>query len=115
MISTEKLDPLKRFYEEVFQQPMDEMMGWVLGNTYLGILEHSEVKGTSKEGPRIMFHLETPNVKEEFERISKISGAQVIKEPYQMDGWEGWIATLADPDGNYFQLMSPWEDVKKTA
>jgi len=21
----------------------------------------------------------------------------------------GWIATFADPDGNYFQLMSPWE------
>ncbi len=21
-----------------------------------------------------------------------------------------WIATLADPDGNYFQLMTPWED-----
>ena len=25
--------------------------------------------------------------------------------PYQIG--EGWIATLADPDGNYFQLMSP--------
>jgi predicted enzyme related to lactoylglutathione lyase len=21
----------------------------------------------------------------------------------------GWIATLADPDGNYFQLVSPME------
>jgi predicted enzyme related to lactoylglutathione lyase len=29
----------------------------------------------------------------------------VIKEPYEMEG--GWIATLADPDGNYFQLVSP--------
>jgi len=34
-------------------------------------------------------------------------GAVVVKEPYQMDGMPGWIATLADPDGNYFQLMSP--------
>lgn len=35
-------------------------------------------------------------------------GAESIKEPYEMEGVE--IATLADPDGNYFQLMSPWED-----
>jgi predicted enzyme related to lactoylglutathione lyase len=29
----------------------------------------------------------------------------VIAEPYAIG--EGWIATLADPDGNYFQLMTP--------
>jgi predicted enzyme related to lactoylglutathione lyase len=32
-------------------------------------------------------------------------GAIVIRAPYEMSG--GWIATLADPDGNYFQLVSP--------
>jgi predicted lactoylglutathione lyase len=34
-------------------------------------------------------------------------GAKVIKEPYQMG--DAWISTLADPDGNYFQLMTPWD------
>ena len=35
-------------------------------------------------------------------------GAKVIAEPYHMaDGQDHLIATLADPDGNYFQLMSP--------
>ena len=42
---------------------------------------------------------------EEFERI-KAAGAEVVKEPYEIEGM--WIATFADPDGNYFQLMSPW-------
>jgi predicted enzyme related to lactoylglutathione lyase len=51
-----------------------------------------------------MINFETPQVKEEFERI-RGAGAAVIREPYDMGG--GWIATLADPDGNYFQLMSP--------
>jgi predicted enzyme related to lactoylglutathione lyase len=51
-----------------------------------------------------MFNFETPQVKEEFERI-KALGAVVIKEPYAMGG--SWIATLADLDGNYFQLLSP--------
>ena len=53
-----------------------------------------------------MFNFETRQVKEEFERI-KAFGGTVIKEPYEMEG--GWIATLADPDGNYFQLVTPME------
>jgi hypothetical protein len=37
-------------------------------------------------------------------------GARVIKEPYGMDEMDvGLIATLADPDGNYIQLMTPFE------
>jgi predicted enzyme related to lactoylglutathione lyase len=52
----------------------------------------------------VMINFETPEVKEEFERI-KVLGGTVIKEPYDMGG--GLIATLADPDGNYFQLMNP--------
>ena len=51
-----------------------------------------------------MLNFETSEVQEEFERIKALGGA-VIKAPYEMGG--GWIATLADPDGNYFQLVSP--------
>jgi predicted enzyme related to lactoylglutathione lyase len=49
-------------------------------------------------------------VKSEFDRFVA-AGATVIQEPYGPggDGEEGLIATLADPDGNYFQLMSPME------
>jgi predicted enzyme related to lactoylglutathione lyase len=53
-----------------------------------------------------MFNFETAQVKEEFERI-KALGATIIREPYQIG--EGWIATLADPDGNYFQLVNAME------
>ena len=32
----------------------------------------------------------------------------VVRQPYTFEGQEGsWIATLADPDGNYFQIVSP--------
>lgn len=51
-----------------------------------------------------MLNFETTQVQEEFERI-KVFGATVIREPYEMGG--GWIATLADPDGNFFQLVTP--------
>ena len=79
---------------------------WQAGSTSLSIGEHSEVKGTAKEPARIILNLETRQVKEEFERLKSLQ-ATVIKEPYDIDG--GWIATLADPDGNYIQLMTPWE------
>ena len=46
-------------------------------------------------------------MKGEFERF-KAAGATVIREPYTPgEGPDGVIATFADPDGNYFQLLSP--------
>lgn len=110
LISTGNPKVLTEFYEKVFEKPMSEMMGWQVGSVYVVVLEHSEIKGKSAEGPRVMFNLETDDVKGEFERIKEIPGSEVVKEPYSMDEAPGMlIATLADPDGNYFQLMSPWE------
>ena len=34
---------------------------------------------------------------------------RLLQEPYRPDeDPEGWIATFADPDDNYFQLVSPF-------
>jgi len=52
----------------------------------------------------VMLNFETAQVQQEFDRI-KALGAAVVAAPYKMG--EGWIATLADSDGNYFQLMTP--------
>jgi predicted enzyme related to lactoylglutathione lyase len=112
MIGTKQPKVLAAFYEKVFGEPagmMDEeygFYGWQAGTAYLSILDHSEMIGSAKDPGRVMFNFETRKVKEEFERI-KAFGGTVIKEPYEMEG--GWVATLADPDGNYFQLLSPME------
>ncbi len=110
MIGSEQPKVLAGFYEKVLGKPAESMeekwFGWQIGNTYFSIGGHSEVKGKAKEPQRVIFNFETKEVKEEFERIRSLR-ATVIKEPYEMEGM--WIATLADPDGNYFQLMSPWE------
>jgi predicted enzyme related to lactoylglutathione lyase len=110
MIGTKQPKALAVFYEKVLGKPADMadekygFYGWQVGSVYLSVLDHSEMVGKTKDPGRIMFNFETTQVKEEFERM-KASGAAVIKEPYEMEG--GWIATLADPDGNYFQLVSP--------
>ena len=111
MLGTSQPKVMAEFYEKVFGKKADmienDFHGWQVGNCFFGVGAHSEVKGSTKEPARSMFNLETKEVKEEFERIKAISGATVIKEPYEMGG--AWIATLADPDGNFFQLMTPWE------
>ena len=57
----------------------------------------------------LMLNLETDDVQGEFERIKKAADPTVIAEPYTMGGEEYRIATLADPDGNYFQLVTPFD------
>jgi predicted enzyme related to lactoylglutathione lyase len=110
MIGTKQPDALAAFYEKVLGKPAEMVdqengfWGWQVGSAYLSVLNHSEMGGNTKDPGRVMFNFETTEVKEEFERI-KASGATVVREPYEMGG--GWIATLADPDGNYFQLVTP--------
>jgi len=110
MIGTTQLKTMVSFYEKVLGKPADWVdeehgyYGWQVGSSNLSVLEHSEMGGKAKDPGRVMFNLETSQLKEEFERI-KAYGVTVIREPYEMGG--GWIATLADPDGNYFQLVTP--------
>ncbi len=110
MIGTKQPRVLAAFYEKVIGKPADMVdsengfFGWQVGSAYFSVLEHSEMGGNTKDPGRVMLNFETTQVKEEFERI-KAAGSVVIKEPYKMGG--GWLATLADPDGNYFQLVTP--------
>jgi len=112
MIGTKQPMALAGFYEKVLGKPADMVdrehgfWGWRVGNSFMAVLEHSAMNGNAKDPGRVMLNFETPQVKEEFERI-KTLGGKVVQEPYEMGG--GWIATLADVDGNYFQLMTPME------
>jgi predicted enzyme related to lactoylglutathione lyase len=112
MIGTKQPKVMAAFYENVFGQAagmIDQehgFYGWQVGAAYFSILDHSEMVGSTKDPGRILMNFETRQVKQEFERI-KAFGTTVIREPYEMQG--GWIATLADPDGNYFQLVSPMQ------
>jgi predicted enzyme related to lactoylglutathione lyase len=110
MIGTMQPKEMADFYAEVLGKPaemVDEeqgFYGWQAGTAYFSILDHSEMGGRTKDPGRVMLNFETTQVKEEFDRLKSL-GAGVVRAPYEMGG--GWIATLADPDGNYFQLITP--------
>jgi predicted enzyme related to lactoylglutathione lyase len=110
MIGSENPKILGKFYEKLIGRSADwsegDWSGWQVGNMHLTIGFHSEVHGPAKEPERLILNFETTEVAKEFKRI-KALGGKVIKEPYEMEGVE--VATFADPDGNFFQLMTPWE------
>ncbi len=112
MVGSMKPTELAAFYEKVLGRPADmseqDWYGWQVGGAFLGIGKHSDVSEKSPEPARIMFNFETADVQGEFDRI-KACGAHVVKEPYDA-GNSMMIATFEDPDGNFFQLMSPWEE-----
>jgi predicted enzyme related to lactoylglutathione lyase len=104
---------LADFYQGVFAtDPVIDSggyKGFQVGSGFITIGPHDQVHGSNTNPERILLNLETSDVRGEFDRIKRL-GAKVIAEPYQMNEADtGWIATLADPDGNYFQLMTPFD------
>jgi len=111
LLSSETPEKLVDFYRRVLSRDVEwdhgEYKGFQVGASTMVIGPHIKIRGQSKNPERIIFNFETSDVKGEFARIKGL-GAEVIAEPYAMDDDQGFlIATLADPDGNYFQLISP--------
>ncbi len=115
ILGTADSKKLAEFYTKILGEP-----GWHDGDWYgfgekefnIVIGPHSEVSGQSAQPQRMMISFAADDVKAEFERLVS-AGAVVVAKPYQPEmanDAKTWLATLADPDGNYLQLMSPWED-----
>jgi predicted enzyme related to lactoylglutathione lyase len=110
LIGSEDAKRLVEYYTRLFGEPgmvFGDYTGWQFGSGFVTIAPHSEVHGSNKEPGRFIWNLEVADVLGEFERL-KAAGAIVVREPYQFESDPGWIATLADPDGNYFQLNTPY-------
>jgi predicted enzyme related to lactoylglutathione lyase len=114
LIGSDNPDALVEYYTRLFGEPtMSDggYTGWQLGGGWVNVGPHSEVRGKNAAPGRIIWNIETADVRGEFERM-KAAGAIVVRDPYSFEDYpDAWIATLADPDENYFQLMSPMEPV----
>ena len=103
---------LVEYYTRVLGKPGFEesgYTGWQLGSGFVTVGPHTEVKGRNAAPGRIIWNIESKDVAGDFARM-KAAGAIVIAEPYNFEGGpDAAIATFADPDDNYFQLMTPME------
>jgi predicted enzyme related to lactoylglutathione lyase len=110
LIGSENPQALGDYYSKIFGKPAFEggdFKGWQLGGGWVTVGPHDQVKGKNSDPGRVIWNIETTDVKGEFEKL-KAAGATVVREPYQPgEAPEMWIATFSDPDNNYFQLNSP--------
>jgi predicted enzyme related to lactoylglutathione lyase len=111
MLGSHQPQVMGEFYKKLLGEPeMEEEggMGWDVSGVHFSVSPHSEITEANKNPARIMFNFEVQDMQAEFNRIKEFG--TVVKEAYEIEGMPGfWIATFADPDGNYFQLMTPWE------
>lgn len=110
LIGTSDPGRLTEYYTRLLGEPGfadGGYFGWMIGSGFLTVGPHSEVTGRNAQPGRLILNFETTDVAGDFARL-KAAGAMVVREPYQFEGMPGsWIATLEDPDGNYFQLVTP--------
>ena len=113
LIGSANPDALVEYYTKLLGEPaMSEggYTGWQIGSGFISVGPHSEVSGKNAHPGRLIWNIESSDVRGDFDRM-KAAGAIVIREPYSFEGDpDSLIATLADPDDNYFQLASPWDD-----
>jgi predicted enzyme related to lactoylglutathione lyase len=111
MIGSEDPGRLVDYYTKVLGKPAwneGGYTGWQIGSGSIWVGPHDAVQGKNAQPGRLIWNIETPGVKEEFDRMVA-AGARVIREPYTPDvaDTEMLVCTFADPDDNYFQLASP--------
>jgi predicted enzyme related to lactoylglutathione lyase len=109
LIGSDNPQQLADYYKKLFGEPTmsdESYTSWTLGNGSISIGPHSEVHGKNAHPGRIIWNIESDDVRGDFDRFVQ-AGAIVVREPYNFEEYPNmWIATLADPDDNYFQLMS---------
>jgi predicted enzyme related to lactoylglutathione lyase len=113
LIGSEDPQRLADYYTRLFGEPTwseGGYIGWLIGSGAVTVGPHDQVHGKNAQPGRIIWNIETADVQGDFERF-KAAGATVVREPYGYgeDAEQAQIATFADPDDNYFQLMSPME------
>jgi predicted enzyme related to lactoylglutathione lyase len=113
LIGSEDPQRLADYYTRLFGEPSwneGGYIGWLIGSGAVTVGPHDQVHGKNAQPGRIIWNIESGDVKGDFERF-KAAGATVIREPYGFgeDADQAQIATFADPDDNYFQITSPMQ------
>jgi len=106
LLASRDPERLATFYDQVLgleRRPSQNHAVFRVGGATLRLIDHSEVGPRSPEPQRIMFNLFVKDVRAEVARLQPLQ-VTLVRPPAQMT-WGGYVATLADPDGNYLQLI----------
>ncbi len=107
-IRSSRPEALAAFYNAVFEQsftqPEPGVYAWSVGPSKVIVSELAPMTGIAKGTGRIAFRFECSDLVSEFNRLIQLQAAP-IRGPHEHAGV--LIATLADPDGNEFELAGP--------
>lgn len=89
---------------EEINHPDDTGVGLEVGDSYLWIGQHSEVKGKNEDPFRHMFNISVDSVSKTYTQL-KSKGVEFIAEPFKAPTFDRYFATFLDHDGNVVQLI----------
>jgi len=89
---------------EELNHPDDTGVGFQVGNVYLWIGQHSQVKGKNKDMHRHMFNFVVDSVSETYEKLEK-KGVKFLAKPFKAPTFDKYFATFYDLDDNLAQLI----------
>ena len=105
--SADRWAAMDRFYVDVLGlTPRTRRVGFVnveLGGQRLTVTTHDALSGAALDPLRLMVNLATDDIAAEHARLTA-AGVAFVRAP-ELEPWGGWVATLADPDGNTLQLF----------
>lgn len=102
LIGSSNVDVMKDWYRNAFGVAEDETGAFPFGATGVFIEPHSEVMGPTAEPARMIVNLNVEDCRAlgaHLESMDVTWIRPVEHEPF------GWIGTVADPDGNYVQII----------
>lgn len=102
LVGSSNVDAMKDWYRRAFGAKENEMGAFELGSVQFFVEEHSEVSGPTKEPARIVINLDVDDCRALEQHLEGL-GSTWIRKVEQMPF--GLIGTVADPDGNYVQII----------
>jgi predicted enzyme related to lactoylglutathione lyase len=102
LIGSSQPEELKEWYRRALGVEPNEMGAFQLGTVQLFVESHSDVHGPTLEPARVLINLDVDDCRAIGEHLQDM-GARFVREIEQEPF--GLIGTVADPDGNYLQII----------
>jgi predicted enzyme related to lactoylglutathione lyase len=102
LLGSSQVEAMKDWYRRVFWVKENAMGAFEFGPVQYFIETHSDVSGPTKEPARIVINLSVENARA-LEADFRAKGVRFIR-PVEQESF-GLIGTVADPDGNYVQII----------
>lgn len=102
LLGSSQPEEMKTWYRRAFDVQENSMGAFEFGAVQLFIEGHSEVSGPTKEGARCIINLDVEDATRLGEHLRQL-GTKFVRDVEQESF--GLIGTVADPDGNYVQII----------